>query len=219
LNTKLKVLAAALAFSCGAANAITVSTVQTSNGLFTTKPDVCTVTFDTLASVGACAGVTYTAAGGINPHIVSGSAGGLFAQPAGDATPYLTLGPSAGSPVVITMTSGANYFGFYAGSIDSYNSVMFTTSGGQSVTLSGDQINAFIAGGVANGSANGYFNIFTDVLFTTITLGSSQNAFETDNHAFGIAAPLGVPEPTSVSLLGLGALALVARQRRRSRKS
>jgi hypothetical protein len=219
VNTKLKLLAATIALVCGSANAITVTTVQTNPGLFTTRAGVCTVDFNTAGSVSSCPGSTYAASGGIASHIVTGNLAGQYAQPAGDATPYLTLGPSAGSPVTISLAVGANYFGFYAGSIDSYNSIMFSAVGGGTVTLTGDQINAFLVPGVgANGSQNAYFNIFTDSLFNMVTLSSSSNAFETDNHSFGIARPIGVPEPASVTLLGLGALALVAGQRRRSRK-
>lgn len=218
MHTKFKLLGALLALACGSASAITVSSVTTSTGLFTNRTGVCTVTFDTTASLTSCAGSTYTAAGGIASHVVSGSVGGQYVQPFNDSTPYLTLGPSAGSPVLITLSAGANYFGFYAGSIDSYNSITFRTAGGDSMTLSGDQINAFLTtSSPANGQQNAYFNIFTDALFTSITLGSTQNAFETDNHAFGVASPNAVPEPGSVALLGLGAVALVLGRRRRAR--
>jgi hypothetical protein len=216
MNCKFTLIGAMLALACGSANAIAVSTVQTNSALFTTQPNVCTVTFDTAASVSSCAGVSYAAPGGILSHIVTGSSGGYYAQPTNDATPYLTLGPSAGSPVVISLAVGADYFGFYAGSIDTYNSITFGGIDGSSMTLTGSQINAYVSPNVANGTEAAYFNVFTDSLFNTITLGSSQNAFETDNHSFGLAAPTGVPEPTTVALFGLGALAMVVRKRRKS---
>ncbi len=207
------IIGALLAASCSAASALSVTTVQTSPGLFTTKSNVCTVDFNTPASVSSCVNATYSAPNGIASHIVSGSLGGQYAQPANDNTPYLTLGPSAGSPVTIALTVGANYFGFYAGSIDTYNSIMFSGANG-SMTLTGSQIAAFLGPTPANGSENAYFNIFTDSLFTSISLMSSQNAFETDNHSFGVAS---VPEPGSVALLGLGGIALFLGKRRRSK--
>ncbi len=210
MKTTQSLLAALLALSAGAAQAsLTVTAVQTSTGLFTSKPNVCTIDFNTAASLTSCGSSSYSA--GTSAHIVSGSVAFVYAQPANDNTPYLTVDPSLG-PVTISIPTGADYFGFYAGSIDSYNSVMFAGPTG-SVTLSGSAINAFLTSNPANGSENAYFNIFTNDLFTSITLSSSGYAFETDNHSFGIAS---VPEPGSVALLGLGALALVARKRRRA---
>ena len=211
MTFKFKLLGIALALSCGAANAIAVSTVQISPGLFTSKSNVCTVDFNTPASLTGCVNASYSA--GTLAHIVSGSLGGQYAQPANDPTPYLTIGPSLG-PVTISLSVGANYFGFYAGSIDSYNSITFTGVDASTLTLSGNQINAFLGGSqAANGSQSGYFNVFTNSLFNAITLNSTSNAFETDNHSFGIASA--VPEPESVVLFGLGALALVVGRRRR----
>ncbi len=211
MKNKLHYLGAALlALSCGAANALAVSTVQTSPGLFTSKTGVCTVNFNTTASLTGCAGATYSA--NTASHIVTGSLGGQYAQPANDATPYLTVGGNLGDPIVITLAVGANYFGFYAGSIDSYNSITFSGASG-SVTLQGSS--PFLAGTNANGSQANYFNVFTDSLFTSITLSSTQAAFETDNHSFGIASP--VPEPESIALMGIGLFALVAAKRRRAK--
>ena len=209
MNNKLHFVGAALlALSCGAASAVplAVTTVRTNPGLFTTT-GLCTVTFDV---ANPCAGTMYSS--NVSSHIVTGSSGGQYAQPAGDATAYLTVGGRLSDPVVITLAVGANYFGFYAGSIDSYNSITFSGSNG-TVTLNGND--PLFAGNNANGSQAGYFNVFTNNLFTTITLNSTQAAFETDNHAFGIASP--VPEPESIALIGIGLLGLVAAQRRRTK--
>jgi hypothetical protein len=200
-----------LALGCGAANAIAVIAIQKDPGLFTSKPGVCTVDFNSLASLTGCSGATYSTGNeGIAAHIVTGSIADLYAQPAGDSTPFLTVGPFPGMQVTISLVDGANYFGFYAGSIDDYNSIILTPAAGTPTVLTGSEIAAAVNGS-ANGSQNGYFNIFTDSLFNSITIESSANAFETDNHSFGIAS---VPEPPSIALIGLGSLALLLFGRR-----
>ena len=215
MNRRIRLVCAALvALGSSAANAIAISTVTTGSGTFTSQPNVCTVDFNTPASLSSCVGAIYTGNGGILSHVVTGDLANQYAQPANDPTPYLTVGGAIGDPVVITLSVGANYFGFYAGSIDTYNSITFTAQGGSAVTLTGSQIGAFL-GGPVNQTQAGYFNVFTDSLFTSISLMSSQAAFETDNHAFGIAFPSSVPEPASAALLGLGAVAFAATRRRR----
>lgn len=203
-------LGSLLAVACGAAHALAIQSVTTSPGLTTTVGNVCTVDFNSTASLSGCANATYSA--GTGAHIVSGSMGGLYAQPANDPTPYLTVDPALG-PVTISLATGADYFGFYAGSIDTYNSLTFTPASGPALTLTGTQIAALLSG-PANGSENSYFNFFTDALFTSVTLSSTGYAFETDNHSFGIAS---VPEPGAIALLGIGALALGIGKRRRAK--
>src|SRR5690606_32780984 len=119
-------------------------------------------------------------------------------------------------PVDITIDAGANYnyFGLLAGSLDSYNTIAFTLTDDSILSFTGTQLAA-----AANQSATGnqqqgiYWNIFlgNNVFFNQIRLTSTQNAFESDNHAFGNAQ---VPVPATLGLLGLGLLGLGALRRR-----
>ncbi len=206
----IKWVGAAFALSCGVANAgvIQVGGVGSlANGQTSAKSGVCTVDFNGRNTVNTC-GVTY-----IGANIVSGSNPGVYAAPQGDTSAYLTVGPN--NPVTINLATSANYFGFYGGSLDSYNSVVFVLNGVVVDSFNGTTINAVAFPNTgANGENAAYINYFASSFYNQIQYTSSSFAFETDNHAFGTAFP--VPEPTSVALLGLGAVALFAGRRRKS---
>ena len=223
MNLSLKIIGALIAVSCGAAQAGTIQIGGQPNGAAgktTAQPGVCTVTFDAGNATNTC-GAVYTQGAANTPaaasHFRTGSLAGQYASPAGDTTGFFTVGPADGSPVMITLGTSANYFGFYAGSLDSFNLVQFFLNGVMVDSFTGTQINAVAFPGdptTGNQAAAQYIDYFTSTLYNSIVYSSSSNAFETDSHAFGIASPRPLPEPSSVALLGLGVLALVARRRR-----
>ena len=220
MNNQLKVLCAALSLSCGFAYAGVIQTGGTpvaNEGKISAQPGVCTVNFNGGNATGC--GATY----GINPntnHFVTGNSAGLYASPVGDTSGYFTVGPASGNTsVTINLATNANYFGFYAGSLDTYNLVQFFLGNTLVDSFTGTQINAVAFPSMptnGNQSAAEYIDYFLqpNAFYNRIIYTSTANAFETDNHAFGLATPRVVPEPESVALLALGALALVARRRR-----
>lgn len=212
-------IAALFLASAGAqAGVITVGGVDetsTGNG-FTSSVGTCTVSFNDGTATNTC-GAAYAIASG---NIVQGTASGQHAAPAGDTSHYLTVGPSAGNNVQVTLTEQANYFGFYAGSLDTYNLVSFYLGSSLVDSFTGTEINAVAfpgTGATGNQNLAAYINYYTTggVKFDQVVLSSSQNAFETDNHSFAIATPPGqVPLPGTVALLGAGMLGLGALRRR-----
>ena len=173
------------------------------------------ISFDSGSAGSECAGVTYSPATGNN--YVTGNIPGVSATPPGDATRYLTISPARGSTVTVTLGSAANYFGFYAGSLDTFNEIRFNYSSGSPgfVVYTGTQLAAFASiPADGNQTVGRYFNIFSESgrTFSSVVLTSSKAAFETDNHAFGVAS---VPAPGALALLGIGALGLFGAARRR----
>lgn len=165
-----------------------------------------------------CAGVMYSPTQdvfGVTNFYVEGSVSGEYASPPQNFSGYLTVSPVAGGSVVISLSVPVDYFGFYAGSLDGYNSITFNLSSGTQ-TYTGTYLNqlAFNTNPTGNQQRGQYFNVFADPgeTCTQITLSSTSNAFETDNHAFRAAS---VPAPAGAALLGLGLLGLAATARRR----
>ena len=139
------------------------------------------------------------------------------AQPPNDTTAFYSVGVSDGqiTPGVATFSGGLSYFGFYMGSPDTYNSVVFTMGDHSTVTLTGSEI-ASMGGVSPNGdqSVGLYVNAWAGAgaKFTSIAFHSpNQNAFETDNHAYITAVP--EPETYAMLLAGLGLLGFMLRRK------
>lgn len=196
---------AALGFAAPSASALPVVTIGgtavLNEGQTSSQPGVAVLDFNTAFLP---PDVTLTAAPG---NLVSGSAVGLFAAPPGDASRYLSVSPSSGTPVMISLATAANYIGFYAGSLDGFNHIEFFDGALSVASYSGAQLAAF-AGVPATGdqSIGRYFNVFeSGNTFTSVVLTSTSNAFELDNFAIGIAAPTNpLPLPGSLSLFAVG---------------
>lgn len=138
-------------------------------------------------------------------------------QPPNDTTGFYSVGVTDGqiTPGVATFSGGLSYFGFYMGSPDTYNSVVFTMGDQSTVTLTGSEI-ASMGGVSPNGdqSVGLYVNAWAGAgaKFTSIAFHSpNQNAFETDNHAYITAVP--EPETYAMLLAGLGLLGFMLRRK------
>lgn len=152
-------------------------------------------------------------------QVVSGSSNGLYAQPAGTDTSFLTVpNPNANGSATFTLGAESDYFGLFWGSVDSYNSISFFLGGNLISSYSGaDLVGAqFANGDQVSYSSNRYINFaFGSEKFDTVKLTSNGFAFESDNHAFRNLAT--VPEPSAL-LLVLGGLLGLAGMRMRKAK-
>ncbi len=150
--------------------------------------------------------------------VLNKSVPGIAAAPAGDDTPFLSVAfPNASGTEKLTISPGSNYnyFGLYWGSIDDYNWLEFYDGNTLLARVTGlDVIQAGTALGdqIAPG-ANRYvnFEFLNDITFDSIVFGTSNFAFESDNHALAT-----VPEPGTFALLGAGLAAFGFMRRRRA---
>jgi hypothetical protein len=148
--------------------------------------------------------------------VLSGSASGLYAAPAGDNTPYLSVAYPLQRGSEFFQSAGGqtyNYFGLYWGSIDDYNTLYFFNDdhlvarvNGLDVIAAGAQLGDQISMG-----SNRYVNIlFTDDVFNRVQFQTKDYAFESDNHAYA-----NVPEPGTLALMGSAFAGLAFIRRRR----
>jgi len=197
----------------GIANAAPIITFEASGQLFSTNPVFTNVeTFDTFQTQ-----PTWTWGGSF--EVLSGSKG-TAAKPWMDINGNYATVPSDTSNfnpnyATIAFNGVYNNFGLYWGSMDSYNTLTFYLGTTVVASFTGD--NATIPNYQANGDqqnykTNHYVNILNLPAFDNIKMTSTQYAFEVDNIA------VGVPEPGTLLLLGVGLVGL-AGLRTRSKKS
>jgi hypothetical protein len=171
--------------------------------------------------------VTYSATNGI----VKGSVDGQYATPFGDTSNYLTISPKgdkvngqdvAGNTgdVTIKFAQALDYYGFYWGSIDTYNFVDVYSGGNLVKTFTGADVPGAPANGTQSGSENNvYVNLLADTTkgetFDKVVLRSTGRAFESDNHSYRLAS---VPESsTKLGLLAFGAMSVGSFVKRKSK--
>lgn len=197
----LVVLAAATA------QAVPVVSLSAAGQITSSVAGVTTIDFSSGCGYASCVG---------NYQIVSGSASGLYAQPAGTSGPYLTVpNPVANGNALFTLGTQANYFGLFWGSIDNYNTISFYSAGTLLAAYSGTDIvgSVYDNGDQVSANSNRYINFdFGGETFDAVRLTSTNYAFESDNHSYRAS----VPEPGTLALLGLGLVGMVAARRRRS---
>jgi hypothetical protein len=164
-------------------------------------------------------GFTFTNGGGTGGAVVQGNATNQFAQPLGDATPFLSTGFNGAAGTQKTeLALGGLYsrFGLYWGSTDIYNTLNFFNGNVLVGSITGSQASSpFVAtGSHTDTHDNLYVNIWgvAGQTFDRVEFVTTQPAFEVDNLAFG------TPEPSTWAMLVLGFFGVgFAAYRRRGR--
>ncbi|BAY17605.1 hypothetical protein NIES2109_10730 [Nostoc sp. HK-01] len=205
------------------ANPASAVTMVVSGGMFSSYSDAKTVTFDDGTANDPNGFATYS---NVTTNIVQGSVGGQYASPYGDTTKFLTIAPS-GSGVAgdsgfvnINFKEAVDYFGFYAGSLDSYNYIDIYSGNQLLKTFSGSDVPGAVADGSwTSGQANMFVNLVGEAgeKFDRVVMRSNGIAFETDNHAYRLAQS--VPEPSAMlGVLAIGAFGTTSLLKRQQKK-
>ncbi|NER35795.1 MAG: PEP-CTERM sorting domain-containing protein [Oscillatoria sp. SIO1A7] len=188
-------------------------------GQFSSVSGVTTIDFESGAPTSGFA--TYSTANGPNP-ILSGA--GSFRPMADNASHFLSVAPTSGgldNPTTIEFAEKLDYFGLYWGSTGWYDSIEFYNGSTQVASFTGEDVSGIpgVSGNWTDPEYNMYVNFFAETgeSFDKIVLNATHIAFETDNHAYRVAA---VPEPSAVlGLLGLGAIAAGSLKKRQEKSS
>ncbi|MEH1889957.1 MAG: PEP-CTERM sorting domain-containing protein [Nostoc sp.] len=206
------------------ANPASAVNLQVNSGPFSSYSNTKTITFDDGTANDPNGFVTYS---NITTNIVQGSVSGQYASPYGDNTKFLTIAPSGSNVagdsgfVNIKFKEAVNYFGFYAGSLDSYNYIDIYKGNQLLKTFSGADVPSAIADGSwTSTQANMFINLVagTGETFDRVVMRSDGIAFETDNHAYRLASQ-SVPEPNAMlGVLAIGACGMTSLFKRSQHK-
>ena len=201
--SKTIVAAAALAASLGAQAAVSGSTLD----------PLATGSFLSLSSAGLSGGSVASLLGG-----TIYSADQEFADiPAGSVfeNQFLAVGPRAGQPATLTFTSPVDYLSFLWGSPDTYNMFTVNSTGGSSQLFTVDSLGFSVRNGDQNSSQYVQFMGIGGSQITSVVFNNepARDAFETANYSI---TPIPEPGTYALFLAGLGALAFMAKRRKRN---
>jgi hypothetical protein len=156
---------------------------------------------------------------------LSGGNGAMFGGQGdgADATTYLTSGGPNGSTTLMFDTQ-QKYLGLLWGSVDDYNTLEFFSGGASVASFNGLNVGNSTGtnnciGGNQGALGTCYVNInFLTGSFDKVVATSNAYAFEFDNVAFS-QTPVGVPEPQTWAMFGLGLLLVGSAYRFKGRKA
>jgi len=164
-------------------------------GQFSNVPGVTTVDFESGAPT---SGLAIYSAPGPGPAVVSINTSGISVIGGDDNTKYLAVsifGDAKGTtPVTIAFANPLDYFGLYWGTPTANNTISFFNGDTLLQSFSGDALYSIVP---STGAA--YANFFAEPgeSFNKVVLSDSGVAFESDNHAYKVAASESVPEPVT----------------------
>ena len=181
------------------AEAITLTfggTPVAGQGQFSSVPGVTTIDFESGAP---SSGFAIYSAPGPGPAVASGDTATYSMSRednTDDTTRYLAvsiLGDARGTtPVTIAFANPLDYFGLYWGTPSANNSISFFNGDTLLQSFTGDA-----PGNLVTINRAVYANFFAEPgeSFNKVVLSDSSVAFESDNHAYKVAASESVPEP------------------------
>jgi hypothetical protein len=200
------------------ADAITLTfggTPVAGQGQFSNVPGVTTIDFESGAPT---SGFAIYSAPGPGPAVVSGNTV-TSALSNDNNTRYLAvsiLGDARGtSPVTIAFANPLDYFGLYWGTPIGNNTIAFFNGDTLLQSFTSDAV----ASSITSSSAV-YVNFFAEPgeSFNKVVLSDSGLAFESDNHAYKVAASESVPEPVTSLTAFASVVAGVLMKRQQQRK-
>ena len=177
------------------ADAITLTfggTPVAGQGQFSNVPGVTTIDFESGAPT---SGFAIYSAPGSGPAVVSGN-GVSSTLPLDDNSRYLAvsiLGDARGTtPVTIAFANPLDYFGLYWGTPSANNTLSFFNGDRLLQSFSGDALYSAVP---STGAVYANFFAQPGESFNKVVLSDTSIAFESDNHAYKVAASESVPEP------------------------